>query len=202
MSVDTEPLRKIIVKLKGLENLDPQDCQDLGRGLQRVIIEDNRRGVLSGFDKDGNFAPTLKYRNGTGTPTSPRAMRSKAFGTTSGTFKGVSQASGDQLANNNLSKRAYRQLTGPRLAPRREQSRVITNLVALPLQVESDSINVTCAWFDVISVKSVPFLKAHFEGSSKTNLPAYDLRGIRPWGMMEARNLVKLWIHSLITAKD
>jgi len=200
MSVDTGPLRKLIVKLESLQNLDPQDCQDLGKGLQRVIIEDNRRGVLSGFDKDGNFAPTLKYRNGNGTPTAPRPMRSKAFGTTSGKVKGVSQASGDQLANNNLSSRAYRQLTGPRLAPRREQSRIITNLVALPIQVESDSINVACAWFDVISVKSVPFLKAHFEGSN--NLPAYDLRGIRPWGMMEAGNLVKLWIHSLITAKD
>jgi hypothetical protein len=201
MSVDTDPIKRITLKLAKIANLEKQDVADLGQGCQRAIIEDNRRGVLSGFDKDGNYAPPLKYRNGQGSPTVGRPLRSAAFGTTRGNFKGVSsRQTRNVLPNNNLPTRIYKKLNGPRLAPRKEASRVITNLVALPVQVENDSIQITCAWFDVISAKDRPFLKYHFDGEGRN--PKYDLRGIRPYGMMLIREITQLWIRSLITGKS
>jgi hypothetical protein len=193
-------LNAMVVRLNGIQNLDAQDFADLGGGLQRTIIEDNRKGVLEGLDKDGNFASPLKYRQGNGQATPARPLRSAAFGTNRSVFKGLSNKTNQNvLPNNNLRSSVYKKLTGPRLAPRKEASRVIANLVVLPLKQTADSLTVSAAWFDVLSAKGVPFLSYHFDGMGK--LPQYDLRGIRPWGMETARKLVRLWAQTLITAR-
>lgn len=142
-----------------------------------ILIEGNRRGVLSGLDGNNQPMPPLKYRNGFGARARNRQtpdFGTSVFGSTErGPFlEGL-------VANDNLTTAQYRKELGPRLAPRGQASRVIKNLHQA---IEYDPITKTwyaiAAWADVISTKGVPFLPFHFEGLG--NLPKYDLRPVRP----------------------
>jgi hypothetical protein len=96
------------------------------------------------------------------------------------------------LANNNLSTRAYQRFTGPRLAPRRDRSRVITNYMTRSGRKGS-------AWFaegywpnsSIVSEKGVPFLQFHFDGAG---VPQYNLARLRQWGLNEARRELLLYV--------
>lgn len=166
------PLAKLKLMLQGLG--DP-DLSPAMVEWERSIVEGNRRGVLSGLDGYGQPAPPLKYRNGAGRRTADR--KGKLRGTVKHEHQVGPSAAG---LHGNLTAAEYRKLTGPRLAPRREASRVITNLHTQHGRDpgQANTWFAEGAWFDVLSNKGVPFLGAHFKGRNK--LPKYDLRPIRP----------------------
>ena len=90
------------------------------------------------------------------------------------------------LPNNNLSSSAYRQLTGPPLAPRGQFSRVITNFETTTFQTETHgSWVVIGTWKDVASPKGFHFLPALFE--------TRNLRGVRPDDLEKMRATILPW---------
>lgn len=201
-----------------LVNPRHEDFAELAKELHLLMVEDNRAGVLSGTDRNGNRAPALQYRGGSGRRTAYRARSSSAYGfaargVRSGPnrsragmlrFKGFSNFTFTDtnfrtriLPNNNLSTWQYQQLTGPRLAPRGDASRVISNYgPMMPLYERSgQSVAVSCAYFDVVSPKGVQFLRAHFRGEN--GLPKYDIAGIRPAGMRKAGTISRAWLRNL-----
>jgi hypothetical protein len=216
------PLQRWVGKLVDI------DFSPLMQTWEKVVVEDNRKGVLSGLDAFDQPMPPLAYRFGSGSATSARS--GTAFGTVVKRFKGFSTYTGGKrfkrkpfpgvsvmgvrpnrgkrgpwppggksgdhdrtraiLPNNNLSTPAYQQLTGPRLAPRREASRVITNYHT---RYGRDAIGwfAEGEWVDVVSADGVPFLEAHFDG---VGVPQYDLRGVRRWGLAEASAAVDAFL--------
>jgi hypothetical protein len=195
---DDSGLRRVGIRMNRLADLDAEDLADIEDAITRIIIEDNRKGVLEGTDRNDIPAPPLKYRDGLGAKTRARSLRSESFGTIRGRFKGVEAARGRVLANNNLTTAAYKRLTGPRDAPRRESSRVITNLRPLPSEKRGTEIAYVCGWVDVVSPKGFHFLPALFDG--KSGAPPYDLRGVRRWGRDKARMILREWMKRLIGA--
>jgi len=160
---------------------------------ERIIENDNRQGVLNGTDKDGQDAPLLRYRPvGTAKKLTvaqrlgqrPNLRRGKYAGT--GPFVGI-------VANNNLTSKEYRKLDGPRLAPRRQFSRVITNLMPGSFRDATDRNVWHCvmAWRNVLTSKGKKFLHYHFEGQG--NNPRYDLRGVRPSGIRDCKAALVAW---------
>ena len=154
-----------------------------------ILIEGNRRGVLSGVDGNNQPMPPLKYRGGFGIKT--RNRRVPDFGTTLFESTGIGPyASG---LNDNLSSAEYRKQVGPRLAPRGQASRAIKNLHQA---VEYDPLSKTwyavCAWFQVVSTDNVPFLPYHFEGTGR--LPKYDLRPVRPEDVQFCVNALNAYV--------
>ena len=183
------PLSKLSLMLRGLgdPDLSPAMIQ-----WEKTIVEGNRRGVLSGVDGYNQPFPPLKYRMGKGRRTAMR--RGKFFGTVKHEHQIGPLAAG---LHGNLTTAEYQQLTGPRLAPRRDGSRVITNLHT---QHGRDGAGgnwfAEGAWFDVVSVKGVPFLGAHFKGRNR--LPKYDLRPIRPEDRLAMATQLRTYIGILL----
>lgn len=183
--------RRIAVMLAGLKPT-ASDWTALGTALQKVVVEDNRAGVLAGLDRNGAPLAAVTYRTGGGVRARFRSVKSADFGTTTRRFKGFTRYSRPQsgiLPNNNLTTSLYKRLTGPPLAPRREASRVITNLVTR-FNVDGSTLHVEGAWADVVDRKGRPFLRYHFDGIGQKKR---DLRGVRPAGMRLAREIVKEW---------
>lgn len=158
-----------------------------------IIQADNRRGVLAGTDKNGVDMKPVAYR-----PVGKAERLTKAQRNTSESRKRRGEFGGfgpfNSGLHNNLTTSEYRKLDGPPLAPRREFSRVITNLGTGIIEGSPDSLiwKVTCTWMDVVSPEQVPFLPFHFDGGK--NLPVRDLRGVRPRGMLEARKAAINWM--------
>lgn len=209
------PFDRLKVRLGRLVNPTPGDVQELALEVAAVMVEDNRAGVLSGVDKNGTPAPALRYRGGSGTPTAFRAGSDPTFGlaarlTKTGRrqrirFKGLSTFQKMDmrfrqfvLPNNNLPTWRYQQLTGPRLAPRGEESRSISNYKPLnpPGVWSNGKLVVTCAWVDIVSAKGKPFFRAHLKGAN--GLPKYDLAGVRPNGKRLARLAARDWARNLL----
>lgn len=214
IEADFSGMDRFDVWLKRKTDIPREDLQPLAERIATVVIEDNRKGVLDGVDKDDQSAPPLSYRGeGFGrTVTRSRGRKTALFGTTAKRFKGISDfrfkglirtniltetrrrgrsVQGEILPNNNLSTSTYQELDGPRLAPRGEASRVISNFVAESPNFRPDGIDFAFSWLDVLSVKGVPFLHFHFDGTGR--LPRYDLRGIRRWGRDEIRRSMQEW---------
>lgn len=184
--VNLSGLDKLQTRLRSLVDVTRRpNVRAILNDLGKVIVEDNRAGVLSGTDKDGQPMPPLRYRNGRGRQTKYRRER---FG------------AGRAKRLDNLTTSEYRRLTGPRLAPRRAESRIVRNL-RLRTPIFERTANgsrwvVSAAWVDVLSRKGVPFLRAHFDGRNR--LPKYDLRGVRPAGMRKARELWIRWARAAV----
>jgi hypothetical protein len=192
--VDLSGLERLTRRLNQAVDLTKRsDVRPVLDALGRVIVEDNRAGVLSGKDKNDKPMPPLRYRNGQGRAT---RYRSENFG------KGSKRRFASNPSGDNLTTAQYRKLTGPRLAPRRAQSRIIKNLrLQTPTFARSaagGTWTVSAAWVGVVSKKGKPFLKAHFDGANR--LPQYDLRGVRPEGMRKARELWIRWARAAIRA--
>jgi hypothetical protein len=190
--VDLSGLDRLQSRLRAAVDVTKRaDVRPVLRALGAVIVEDNRAGVLSGRDMNDQPMPPLRYRNGRGRRT---AYRNEGFG------KGRRRRFADNPPGDNLTASQYRKLTGPRLAPRRADSRIIRNLrLRVPIFERTPTGNrwvVSAAWVDVVSKKGVPFLNAHFNGRNR--LPKYDLRGVRPAGMRKARELWIRWARAAI----
>lgn len=98
------------------------------------------------------------------------------------------------LPNNNLSTAAYKRLTGPRLAPRRESSRVITNLFTRS-GMDGQYWFAEGTWKDVVDENGNEFLQYHFEGKG---VARYDLQHVRRWGVNEARRTLREFVRKAI----
>ena len=132
---------------------DPASLAPLAERLEQVIVEANRRNLLNALDGEGNPMVPVKYRGGFAIHAK---TRSKNFGMTKGRHKpGV---------GGNLSAAEYRQLSGPPLVPRGENSRLITNFHTRHYQL-GDLWVIEGAWLDIVSAKGVSFMAAHFEGA-------------------------------------
>jgi hypothetical protein len=175
--------------MAGLGKLGNPDASDLMVEWERIIVEDNRKGVLAGQDKDGTPMKPVTYRP-KGAPT-----KAKKSGP-----RGIFAGHGPHAAglHNNLTSAEYRKLSGPPLAPRGSSSRVITNLFT---QHGRDPAGRNAwfaegAWFEVVSTKGVQFLPFHFNGQGL--LPVRDLRGVRPWGRQRAVSALQVWAAKLL----
>lgn len=177
-----------------LAKLSEPDANPLMEEWERVIVEDNRRGVLAGQDKDGISMRPVTYR--------PRRVKGKRTAVTPaqrnngrGVFAGLGPASAG--FNNNLTSAEYRKLSGPPLAPRGASSRVITNLFTGHSTRPVNGVwFATGAWAEVVSTKGVPFLPYHFNGQGRN--PIRDLRGVRPQGRVLAVIALQEWGQSLV----
>lgn len=197
-----------VVDLTGLDNLlmrlerigDP-DATPLMRTWMNLISDGNRRGVLAGLDKDGKPMAPVTYR-----PTTPKPVKigSKAAdrwrnGASGRIRAGVFGGFGPMAAglHNNLTSAEYRKLDGPPLAPRKQFSRVITNLTTdYERAAGGGAWTAYGVWIDVVSVKGVPFLPSHFRGSGR--LPVRNLAGVRPDDMAKARRAAVRWMSDVI----
>lgn len=173
---------------KLLRLADP-DATPLMEQWEKIIVEDNRKGVLEGYDMDDKPYPELKYRAGHGQVT--RGRKGKSHGT-------VVKGAHSPGVGGNLTTAEYRQLTGPRLAPRGEGSRVITNLMSGHGRDTGDRFRwfALGKWFDVVNAKGEEFLHYHFDGMGRN--PRYDLRGVRAWGQRQAREALRQWVAKLL----
>lgn len=148
--------------------------------FEKIIVEDNRRGVLNGLDRQGNPVVPVKYRTGVAVPI--RARRGDRYGTIRGRAKpGVDE---------NLTSSEYKRLTGPPLAPRRARSRIIQNLVTRHDKT-ARGWEAVGAWKDATNSSGQPLFPPHFKGRGR--LPKRDMAGVRPQGRREAREATKLW---------
>ncbi len=203
-----ERLERRLNEIQGFMN----EAGPLMKHWERIIEEDNRQGVLSGTDKDGNPAPPLQYRmsyhqrkalyKGTGDLKPIKPTIQQRLGQRPNLRRGQYAGKGNYatwglLENNNLTSTAYRKLDGPRLAPRRQFSRVVTNLRTTSFQTEDKNVWIAQgAWRDVVSPKGVHFLPYHFDGSG--NNPKYDLRGVRRSGVNDAKAAIIPWAKDVI----
>jgi hypothetical protein len=181
---------------QGLAAVAEVDATDLMEQWCDILVEGNRRGVLSGRDGNDQPMPPLKYRNGAGRKT--RNRKAGDFGTSRYESTGAGPyATG---LNDNLSTALYSQLTGPRLAPRGEASRVIKNLMT---EVRHDPASgrweAVAAWHQVVSAKGGPFLPFHFEGEGRN--PHYALRPVRPQDYQFALNALRAWLKAQFFAR-
>lgn len=172
-----------------LSRLKDPDASPLMETWEKIIVEDNRKGVLAGTDKDDRPMPPLKYRGGKGA--SAKGRKGGARGT-------VAAGANNPGTGGNLTTAEYQKLTGPRLAPRGANSRVITNLHTGSGR-DPGAANrwfAMGAWLDVVSKRGAKILPAHFSGLNR--LPRYDLAGVRAWGQKQAREALRQWAGKLL----
>lgn len=153
-----------------------------------VLIEDNRRGVMTGTDGDGRPIKPTKYRNSIVSTAAGGAgdkffdWSGRAFDFNPATADSASTFFGANFANlsgsetgpmggykpgpgANLTTKEYRRMTGPPLAPRGPASRVISNYV-VEVMAGTNLVGVEGGWNDVVSKKGVEFLPFHFSGAT------------------------------------
>ncbi len=189
--INPDALKRMAAKLRRAEQgVTTADLKQLGDAWSAVMVEDNRIGVLSGIDKDSKQAPPLWYRGGFDRILTRKRARKKGFGKSSQVPWYRAKGAG-----NNLTTAQYKKMTGPRLAPRRRASRVITNHV-VKVETGPNRLRVVGGWADVVSKDNKPFLHYHFEGTGR--MDRYDLRGVRQWGLTKALQMQRTWIRSIM----
>lgn len=172
VQLELDGLTRITQKVKGLGEID---FVPLMKQWEDILHEDNRAGALAGLDGKGKPLAPVRYR--------PLASLGRIVFT--------------PLANNNLTASHYRSLDGPPLAPRRENSRIITNFRTSSGRLDDDSWQAVGAWEDVLSVRGLPFLRFHFKGSGR--LPKRDLRGVRPSAVKRAREALRDFMRGFLS---
>src|SRR4051812_33701533 len=105
---------KLLVGLAALADPDPTPLLE---EWERIIEEDNRKGVLAGLDKDGVPMIPVKYRP---KGDKPRKVTKKQSNAAPKGVRGVFAGMGPAAAglHNNLTSAEYKKLGGPPLAPR------------------------------------------------------------------------------------
>jgi hypothetical protein len=203
--IDATVLDRLIARLRAIENMDPRP---LLNQWAAILVEDNRIGVLSGLNKDGEpVTPPLVYRNGRATRDrsgasglAPRAVAGNIgrgrgsqyrphYQIKAGHYR-IHHQGRQTLANNNLSSSEYQKLTGPFAAPRRASSRVITNFVVqTPRQIGGRwRWVIRAGWKDVVDASGRPFYPSLFAP------PGRDMRGIRPTALQKCRAAMMKWV--------
>jgi hypothetical protein len=204
MSVTLENVGALDRLKARFQRLVNPDATPLMLAFELIIEDDNRKGVLAGTDKDGGYMLAVTYRPKVPkglfilNPNAkdlghlrnfakPRTMRDLVFGGFGPMAAGL---------NNNLNSDQYRRLDGPPLAPRKQYSRVITNLRTGHAREGIKRWRAFGYWDEVVDREGRPFLHYHFEGAGR--LPMRDLRGVRPEGMEKARRAARAWIIDVV----
>lgn len=198
LTLDYEALNRTIGGIKLLRKFD---ATPLMVAWEKIVLDDNRRKVLQGLDKDGRPMPPVKYRPVGKVRRLTSSQRLGVSGRARGKFGGFGPTAAG--LHNNLSPEEYRHLDGPPLAPRRQYSRVITNFMVDHAKLPSGNWQVTYWWQDVVSVRGVSFLIAHFEGRAvgrghKVRLPVRDLRGVTPEGQARITRATEAWTRDML----
>ncbi len=160
---------------------------------ESVLEDGNRRGVLTGLDKDDKPAPQL---HGGPVGTAKKLSVAQRPGQHPNRRRGRYAGRGEYeeiLANNNLPTRELAKLAGPYAAPRRQFSRLITNLTTGSGRDPSDPKvwRAGAAWVEVVIPKGQPILHMIFDGTDTLN--PYDLRGIRAEEKAEMWESFRAW---------
>lgn len=192
----------------------------------KVLIEDNRKGVLAGLDKNDQPVRPTSYRTsftqaGYDQPTYVKAVFNPFGGpdwkvnVSGGHMPGFKPGPGHDLTT-----KQYQAQSGPPLAPRGMASRIISNYTVAPIFASGGQYGVEGGWDDVLSDKGVPFLPIHFNGTGKhaggqylnwypmkgvgrgKNLPRRNMNGLRNWGRTRARKDLREWINDLMTQRQ
>lgn len=168
VQLELDGLTRITQKVQGLASLD---FTPLMEAWERVLRDDNRAGALAGLDARGVPLAPVRYR--------PKPGKKIVW---------------TVLRNNNLTTSHYRALDGPPLAPRRENSRIVTNFETSSSRLSEDSWVTAGYWADVLDVHDRPFLRYHFKGSGR--LPKRDLVGVRPTAVKRARQALQSFMRA------
>jgi hypothetical protein len=197
-TINTNALDKIIKRLGVVVDLNQKDAvAPLLADFYAVIVEDNRRGVMLGIDCHDKPAPPLKYRNAAKIQSAPRSMKSGLFGTQNeARFKGMAPRAAKMLPNNNLTTQQYKSMRGPRQAPRRDSSRVISNLRFYRSEQIGNTWFAEAYWPEYLDAKGKPILPRAFQGTSK--MAAYPLNGVREYGKHKAMLIAKAYFLRLL----
>ena len=179
---------------KMLYSIVHPDFSNLMNSIRVAMDEDHVKGIMAGKDKDGNTTTPVTYRNGVIDRKLVKAMKKQAINN----WRYQAPIAID-AADANLTTAEYKKLSGPPLAPRGLNSRIIRNYAT---QAGFDGNNwwVEAALIDIVNKKGNPFMQYHFEGSGR--LPQRDMRGIRPEGMTKIRKLVALEIRRQFFERD
>lgn len=172
MKIDTTPLEKIVGRLVMLR-LSDVDFTPLMIEWRQILEEDNREARLAGQDGWGIPLAAVTYR--------PNPV------------KGAADLR--ILRNNNLTNDWYRELSGPPLAPRGDESRTIKNFYTGHGRIGT-TWQVLGGWQDVLSVDDYPFLGAHFRGEGY--LPIRNLAHVRPTAMARVKERLHTFARRLI----
>lgn len=191
MKTDFSGLDRLQAKLNEIRKAD---ARPLMVSWMKIIEDDNRKGILAGLDKDGNPMDPVKYRPRTPKKLTKAQRNDQRAGIKRGIFAGI--GSHPAGLNNNLTPGEYRQLAGPPLAPRRQFSRVITNLKTWFYPNGPGANTAEGYWDQVVNTKGVSFLGFHFRG--KGRLPRRDIHGVRPEGREKARKAAVNWMLDVI----
>lgn len=205
-----------VASLSTVENYIPSLMQSWGK----VLVEDNRKGVLAGIDKDGKAVASTIYRNSFTQAGYDRPTYVKFVPNPFGTTDWKTDISGAGLDGfkpgpaSNLTTKQYKALSGPPLAPRGMASRIITNYIIVPVSGEGGEFGVEGGWNDVVSKKGVEFLPFHFSGNvvATTSAPLFgiigvgrgknlarrNMAGLREWGRTKARAHLRTWIDEVM----
>ena len=97
----------------------------------------------------------------------------------------------------------YAELTGPPLAPHKEQSRVITNYVVEFDGSGSNMVHAECGWDGIYSINKngdkEEFLESLFEGSGRW--PSRDLRGATKYEVNQIRRQAEAWLRQIASGR-
>ena len=179
-------------------HLQNPDATGLMVTWQQVIVDDTRKGVLAGTDKDGRplipvtYRPDFDAKGGTSKSQRYGQRGNKKFGD----FNPMTRA-----GFGNLTSREYRKLTGPPLAPRGQFSRVVTNLLTRYRPAGNGRWEAEGYWDQVVSRQGVPFLRYHFDGEPLGRggpRKQRDLRGVRPAGVALAKEAAVNWMRDMV----
>lgn len=188
----------------------------------KVLIEDNRKGVLAGLDKDDQPVQRTSYRRSFTQASYDRPTYVK---TVMNPFGGddwkVNVSGGHEPGykpgpSHNLTTKQYQAQSGPPLAPRGMASRIISNYTIAPIFASGGHYGVEGGWDDVLNKAGKPFLPAHFEGTGANrggnsvnwhpmkgvgrgkNLPRRNMSGLRNWGRTRSRKDLRAWIRDIM----
>ena len=194
-----------------LEYLRSPDLTDLMVSFEGIIRNDNLRGILQGTDKDGIPLQEVTYRPkdkvvSIGSKAAEKwRLGQKASRKHDLIFAGRGPAQSG--LHNNLTTAEYQQLDGPPLAPRRQFSRVISNLKTTHTpEMYTQGVTEWMAigyWDEVVARDgATQFLPYHFNGDPLgKNGPSIvrDLRGLRPEGWREISAAYQNWLMLMYT---
>lgn len=163
VEIKTEGMRRLsnrIHELGEAVRLDRSEFRQSVQPILRELDQMNQQDRLRGVDREGKPLIPVTYR--------PKGKGQVVDGPRRAKFSARSNYG-------NLTTSQYRVLTGPALAPRNRQSRVVSNF-GVGFEFFRGSWRLRAGWRDVLDRKGKPFLHLHFLGSGK--LPKRDLGGL------------------------
>jgi len=204
-----------------LSTLDHYAGDLIGRWAA-VLIEDNRRGVLAGLDRHDRQVIPTNYRNsfvqaGRDKPTTVQEVKGWLVNVSGGPGPGFKPGAGWDLT-----KKEYREQSGPPLAPRGMASRIISNYTVAPMHQPGAGgmVGVEGGWDDVLNDRGEEFLQYHFDGTGMhrggayaswtkrrgvgrgKNMPRRDMAGLRKWGKDQAKKELREWVRELMEVQQ